>query len=339
VAFRHALAILLAALSRRARLGLALAACSLLAGCSLFRPMLEVKEVDAMPNLNTLLNLPLWQTAKPLTVTVRRGHGSTLETRQVQLRAISDGRMLSIMVVWHDDVRTLERQAWVWDKKADAYKLEVVQPDCCALEWPLTPGADFQPFDSRPASYDAWLWQAGWSDVSGYADDLRLNVEVYPPDASPASVDVPLYPSIDGKARVAHRWIPGQGVPGTQATPRPTYFQKNRMSGAQAAYAPAGSAANVRARSLYKVFQGGMPNSWLLKDASRDDYGWSSDANQEADEGYWLVEYQRALRTADKQNDYQITGPGPHRFAVAICDNAPWAMQFVSGPILLKMFR
>jgi hypothetical protein len=306
-------------------------------GCAGLRPTLTVRQVPNMPRLGGLLALQAWEKTTPLTVIAERGTGDLRETRPVQLRAMSDGRLLRLLVVWPDDVQSIERQAWVWDDSAETYRFDREEVDSCAVEWPLAGAGDFRHFAAREAMYDVWLWRAGWSDLSGMADDLRLEIEVHPPGAAPETVGTPLFWSADRKAKIAHRWTLDPGFPGTYDAPEPNYRRQPRVSGARVREG-SGSVADVSSRGLYDMKQTALPNVWFVEGGSRAPGTWFGSDRDKEQQGFWLVEFQRALTTADKEGDVQVARGGTVRFAVGITDGEGLERALMTPPIRLRMF-
>jgi hypothetical protein len=301
-------------------------------GCAGWQPVLRVRRVAAVPAPSGHLALAVWRNAPPLNVTLARGGGSLREKCPAQLRALSDGRTLAIMVVWPDDTNSGERLSWLWNAEAERYTPLRVEADSCALQWPLGDA-------SIPSgTYDLWLWRAGWSDLSGFADDMTLAIETYPANAAPPTQDGTLFLSADRRTKILQRLIPDAGRPGTVETPPPDRHVGERARGAMTQDAR-GSVADVRVRSLFDRKQIQAPSAWFVRGSERTPASWLGSENPQEEQGFWLVEFHRLLTTADREADYQIRGDGPHLFELTVGDGDAWGMHFLSPPIELIMFE
>lgn len=305
------------------------------AGCAHREPTLRALRVDRVPLPADVLQEYLWNRAPALVLTARRETTGGDDTIQVQVRALTDGRVVSFLIVWPDNVESLERAAWLWSVERERFELYTQDVDLCAVMWPLSESADFDPFTVRPSVYDIWLWQAGWSDFSGYADDYRL--EIGPAGEDEASTgEREVYFARDRRTRIAANWIPDPGIPGTVFAERPRYRREDYVPGAAVAR-PTRSQRDVLVRSLYNIFRAGRVNTWF-KTGGRSRVGsWFAGGTQAYEQGYWLVEIYRELTTPDKENDYQISGEGPHRFAIVIGDAGPWHLAYRTQPIRLVL--
>lgn len=279
--------------------------------------------VSGVPVPTGIIRSDLWNQASELTVTVHRGAGKAAESRQVSLKAIHDGRAISIMARWADESETFVRRAWVWNAQKKDYDLETYEVDQCALLWPLSPAVSFCMLDGRDASYDVWQWRAGWSDISGYAEDRRVVIRAYPKDAVPPEAVGPLYPSQDGDERVEILWAEDEGIGGTRPTSKPEEKTRLRMPGGEKDEAR-GSAADIRVGSHYQPrLHKGENKIWQIGEKGNE----------------WTVQFYRLLVASSPQEDYAIRGRGPHPFAVAIWDNENAGNHFTSGPIQLLLER
>jgi hypothetical protein len=265
--------------------------------------------VGEVPMPNARIETMLWEQAPSITVRLRRNTSGKIETRLVQLRAITDGRTLSIMARWYDTTETIQKRSWVWDEAASEYVLEVYPVDMIAIQWPLTGSGSFNMLDGQAASYDVWRWQAGWNNASGYGDDLSLRLSPHPLGTNPSEIEGHLYEDIGHDSLVEVLWKNDDGVPGLAETTRPNNRIHSRMFGSRILMA-SGSAADVKAIGLYNP-------------------------GKERSKSTYFVEFYRTLTTADADADYQIVGPGPHPFAIALTDQTAPIDHFTSGKILL----
>lgn len=311
---------------RRCRLIALFALLPALTGCGFFRPTLRAIWCSPAPLPNGLVEKYPWEKAPTLTVQARRGSGAFSETRSVQIKACTDGRALSILVRWVDEHEAKVGRFWVWDDERGAYQLEQYPVDQLAVLWPITPHASFKIWDGKSAVYDAWQWSAGWSDLAGYADDRRLFVRHHPWGAQPGQLKGQLYPLGRRKGLVELEWRNDAGVPGAVPMPRPVTFFKHRLDGIEV-NEPLGSVADVRAKGVYTP---------RLRSNGEGKKVWSY--HPQGDD--WFVEFYRLLVTASKDDDdYQLRGYGPHRFALALWDNSSNDSFYLTEPIRLVLAR
>jgi hypothetical protein len=302
-----------------------------IAGCSRLAPTLVVAQVDAVPLPNNAYEDSIWSRAKPIEVTMRRGAGPTLQERPLQLRAIHDGRALSIMATWPDDTRAIERQAWIWDERAERYRPEHSEADQLTLLWALDPASDFDLIGGDAGNYDAWRWISGWTDLSGVAEDGRILTRLHPAQSDRAALEGVILPATRREGLVSVAWLDDPGVSGTYAAPQPEYRQKERMAGGLVRTAD-GSIADVKARSIYNRFPDDHPTTWFYSKGNKTPGNWlGQDAYGE--QGYWLVEFHRLFTTADEERDLAFRDAGPHRFAVMLADRETGINQYLSPPL------
>ena len=95
-----------------------------------------------------------------------------------------------------------------------------------------------------------------------------------------------------------------------------------------------GSAADVLATSRFGQgpAKGGKRTTWSLNGQPQDTPALTTSAG-----GFWTVVFYRRLQTATPEEDYQMATHGPHRFAIALLDDAFGADHYVSGPLRLDL--
>lgn len=295
-----------------------------LTACGLFQPRLRAVWCSTTPRPNGLVEKYPWANAPTLTINAHRGRGEFAETRPVQIKACYDGRAISLLVRWYDDHESLVGRYWIWNEKRNDYLLQQFTIDQCAVLLPLTKKADFNPWSGKPAVYDAWHWRAGWSDISGYADDRRLVIHHHPWGTPTSKVKGRLYPVDKRHGMVELEWIDDAGTPGTATVPKPLLHLQDHMTGAERGEAK-GSVADVQAQGVYTPRLRNSPNkqeSWRYYTQGDD----------------WFVEFYRLLVTDSKENDdCALRGRGPFTIAIALWDNETGDNFFITDPIRLKL--
>lgn len=296
-----------------------------LSACSFFKPTLRVAWCSTVPKPNGLVAKYPWDNCPELILNAHRGRGDFAETRPVKIKACYDGRALAFLVRWFDDHESLVGRYWIWDPQRSDYQLQQFPIDQCAILLPISKKADFNPWSGRPAEYDAWQWRAGWSDLSGHADDRRLIVRNHPWGTTADQIKGCLYPLGKRRGMAELQWVDDEGVSGTVPVPKPITFLQNHVTGAEAEDAH-GSAADVLAQGVYTPK--GVRNIPNRKEAWR----YYSDGDD------WFVQFYRLMVTDSKAgDDYQIRGRGPHTIALALWDNDSGDNFYLTDPIRMVL--
>ncbi len=252
--------------------------------------------------------------------------GTDAEGRIAVLRAIHDGQSLSILAVWGDATGSgeprdwnwdaqkknyspndkpkedIERRSWILDPRSRQYYLLETPTDLFAVKFCIGGSPKACMMSGEEGVFDVWEWRAGWSHVSGYADDRKLTIS----RTDPGSKEVKVY-SLPGMKNVIYMlWQNDAGDLPYVLTPRPTRPQGPAMPGIKAQN-PTGSAGDVLAEAVYQ-------------------------------NKTWMLELWRALDTGH-DDDYPIKGRGPHDFSIALTDDQEGAEHFTSDLISLYLDR
>jgi hypothetical protein len=282
--------------------------------------------VESIPRNTWTYQSAVWDRARPLVVQARRGGLS----QAVRMQAIHDGRSLAILALWLDQTESLERRSWVWQAAARQYGLLEAPVDQVAIEWPLAGDARACMLAGGSATWDAWLWRAGWTNLSGIAEDGRLIMTAHPPQTAPESVEGSLYPSLDGRERIEVRFEADAGRPGVVEAPRPRQLDRPYMPGAVDSPA-SGSVADVEARGLYETYLSRTSQGYWF-DVNKKQLLRGSEDNVR---GFYFVTFIRRLATDDVEGDIQLRLDQPAPFAVAIWDGATGGQHFTTAAIRL----
>ncbi|HPK03511.1 MAG TPA: hypothetical protein PLS90_13770 [Candidatus Sumerlaeota bacterium] len=319
----------LKAAGRAALLGGLLAA----AGCAWRQPRLHALRVDQVALPNRIIEPAVWGRAKEIEVTARTPAGVRLPVR---LRAIHDGRALGLLISWPDRSEGDTPPVWVWDEQRHEYRWVSRPNDEVALLWPMSPDPTFAAVPEQPEGYDLWRWRGGWTNLSGHADDARLLLRQHPRGTDPATVEGELFPVPGTDRWIERQVIPDTGQPGTRPTTRPLLREEERMPGTAADFA-SGSQADVEALALYAKVRDFQPSAYFRYGRRRTPGYWFSDEIDHAEDGFWFVEFHRLLVTPHDEEDAQLRGDGPHRFAVWVVDEGQGPDPFRTGPIELRL--
>jgi hypothetical protein len=311
----------------------------LTAGCGWWRPTLWAAYVSKVPLPNGRIETDLWNKAKPMRMTLERSLAPGRETRRIELRAIHDGRAISILASWPDTLEAAVRRTWTWNDNTKAYQLEQKPVDSISLLWPLQGGKtapDVCMLNGRPAAYDCWRWIAGWTNVSGVADDGRLYVDMLDKPTDGDENDSGAYRTRDKKHFARVRIVPDAGRPGSIPSEPPSTYLNFYLPGV-VSEAPDGSAADVLAQGVYNRANLKRPKYWYVEKNKRTPGYWFDEDPHLVTTGFYFVEFYRLLVTATKDDDYPLRGPGPHWLAVSIGDEAITPDHYASKAFQLKL--
>jgi hypothetical protein len=273
----------------------------LLGGCSLSKPTLHAKSVGLVARPNRLIESgTMWEGTRPLLVTLRNAQipGHTL---RVELRAIHDGKSLGLLAFWPDDtpIDPYER-SWVLAPGNEHYALYELPPDTFAIKFRLEGAETACMMTGEEGVYDLWQWRAGWSNISGYADNSRMFITRTPPESGKFST----YLSPVGGPPIYIQIVPDEGRPPYELAGRPQE-KRYRVVPGLAPQNPTGSQADVLAEGLH---QGGV----------------------------YFVEFKRDLITGH-DDDFQFEGRGPFSFSIAITNDGGGQSHFTSDLLRLRL--
>jgi hypothetical protein len=285
----------------------------LLTGCGALHPLLRVAAVGETPEPNGIYETHIWNQAVPLDLVLKHTRGVAGDRIPLRLKAVHDGRAISIFARWPDGTKSSNRWSWVWNRETNDYQLEYAVTDQFTLLWPMEPG-DRASCMLKPRQletrYDAWRWIGGWSDIGGYAGDQVLTIRKSDGKSLKPDHKQDLYPIGHSGQFAGFSWIDDHGTPATTIRSKPFLHTRSRISGHES-HPPSGSAADLRVRSVYNP---------KMPDIA---------ANR-------FIEFYRLLKTGHADDDIQFDAAESFVFAVSIHDHTEGADHYVSGPIRLK---
>ena len=164
-------------------------------------PLGYPRETDSLCPRCVIETRTLWAGAKPLRVRVSPALGRGPH-RVVELRAVHDGTVLSILAIWNDLTDVGSRRVWAWDARSRQYYLRESETDMLAFKFTLSGSPKACMMTGEEGVYDVWQWRSGWNDAYGYADDGTLTISRTPLDYD----DVRVYP-MPGEGKMLYlRW-------------------------------------------------------------------------------------------------------------------------------------
>ncbi len=285
----------------------------LLTGCGLWKPVLKVAAVGETPRPNGIYESHIWNRAEPLDLRLEHTRGEGNDRLQLRLKAVHDGRAISIFARWLDTTKSSSRWTWVWNRGTREYQLEYTIVDQFTLLFPLDRGSRFKCMLSPGPDitrYDVWRWIGGWSDFAGHAEDQVLQVRRSVSEPTVRKSEKPYYPIGRSGHLAEFNWINDQGTPASTIRPRPFLKIQLRIPGHESNI-PVGSAGDIKAQSVY--------NPKVL----------DSPANR-------FIEFYRLLKTGHSDEDIQLDPSESNIFAVSVHDHSEGADHYVSRPIRLK---
>lgn len=286
----------------------------LLAGCQWTQPTLRVAEIQSVPRPNRLIEInSIWAEAKPLTVKVKTpgimsGMTNDDGSRTVTLRAVHDGRAISILATWHDPTESRDRSMWVWNDKSNQYFRLDTPCDLFAIKFCIEGSEDACMMSGGEGVYDVWEWRGGWTHLTGYAEDQVLRITRTRPDSGqftqyPLGGPAELGSGLPTDSIFIH-WMPDKGTLPYEWVPRPRRRERAVMNAIRAR-PPTESTGDVLAEAVYQ------------------------------DRG-WALELYRTLTTG-QEDDYAIKANVPHKFSIAITDGQEGSQHLTSDLIRMKL--
>jgi hypothetical protein len=165
--------------------------------------------------------------------------------RRLKVSMVHDGSSLYLLAEWPDGTRDTEFQPWVWSSADKSYVRDARIDDGLAVLWYKgAPPASACLLDGQPHEGDTWHWRAGWSEISGLAEDGWMQVSR---ERQPQSTP---YPSRSGAGQVWVRRVADEGEPGWKFVV-PIEYAGDLIPSYQAQPAR-GSRGDVRAKGQWK---------------------------------------------------------------------------------------
>jgi ABC-type phosphate/phosphonate transport system substrate-binding protein len=165
--------------------------------------------------------------------------------RRLKVSMVHDGSSLYLLAEWPDGTRDTEFQPWVWSPAEKSYVRDARIDDGLAVLWYKGAApASACLLDGQPHEGDTWHWRAGWSEISGLAEDGWIQVSR---ERLPQSTP---YPSRSGAGQVWVRRVADEGEPGWKFVV-PIEYAGDLLPSYQAQPAR-GSRGDVRARGQWK---------------------------------------------------------------------------------------
>lgn len=256
--------------------------------------LLVAAHVAEMPRLDGDPSDPQWAEAAPLSVPMTGGTGP----HEVTLRAIVRGDDVFLLAEWADATHDVEHKVWT-PKAGAAHVAGPEREDVIAVAFPISGEFTGDMLSPVECVWDVWQWKSARTDPAGYAMD-KSHVHTF---ADP------------GGKRHEHKFDDGRALyirrpedAGTSAT----RAVKAPASGGDRvhqffAQTPAGSAADVRAKGVWR-------------------------------DGRWTVEFARRLTTGHA-DDADLGGATTVPFAVAILDRGEDEDHSATHVLTLRLTR
>jgi len=221
---------------------------------------LRVPLVTAAPEVDGSSQDAAWKKAPSLEVPMEGERGP----RKVKVSMVHDGSSLYLLAEWPDGTRDVDFQPWVWKPSDKSYVRDPRVDDGLAVLWYKgKPPASACMLDGQPHEGDTWHWRAGWSEISGLAEDGWIQVSQ---ERLPKSTP---YASRSGNVQVWIRRLQDEGEPGWK------FFVPIEYAGdVVPSYKPqpaSGSRGDVKAKGAWK------DGRWTVEMARRFQTGHEDD--------------------------------------------------------------
>jgi len=195
----------------------------------------------------------------------------------IELRAVYSGDQVYIMVRYPDADESRYHRSWFWDAEQMKYTTGGDREDALVLKWQIAgDGHSLSIYSDHPYHADIWYWKACRTDPVGFADDKFQILESVP---SSRSQEVS---SVGGQTMYLKRM--GDEGTSSYATEIPGNHEGDRIPRFTIT-PPTGNRADIRARGCWA-------------------------------DGWWVIEFSRALRTGYK-NDVELGVGERHFFGVS----------------------
>ncbi len=183
--------------------------------------------------------------------------------KTIELRALYTDKEIFILARYPDKREDRMHKPWVWDKELKAYRIGPQREDTFVIKWNMEPReVDLSNFADNDYRADVWYWKAFRTDPLGHADD-KMHIL-----SSERGRKAQKVKSKSGKVRYLHRL--GDEGRGCYKRKVVTSYQGDVVPSYQHTQ-PTGSRADVKAKGLWK-------------------------------DGYWSIEFSRALNTGHKDD-------------------------------------
>lgn len=218
----------------------------------------------------------VWNTAKPLTVTVRKAMGGQ-KPRSVVLRALHTQDSLFVLAQWPDATRSDMRDPYVWNAGKQTYERPTKPDDQFALEFPIEGDFDLNMLAvGRNYSADVWHWKAGRGNPVGWVDDKRHVISSTPlpwaEELAKKGGGNNCQEYVLGKhAKVYIARLMDGGTPSYRAVPPPKTHRSDIVDSYESCE-PTGSLADVRGKGLHDG------KGWTLEMSRKFNTGHDDDA-------------------------------------------------------------
>lgn len=206
----------------------------------------------------------VWQTAKPITVVVRKALGGD-RARPVALRALHTDDTFYMAAQWPDETKSDLRDPYVWNAAQNVYERPTRPDDQFAIEFPLEGHFDLNMLSlAHRYVADLWHWKAGRGNPIGWVDDKRHLISQEP---IPKAAEY----SMGGHGKVYIARPVDEGTTAYKVKPAPTTFQGEVVDSIEQVE-PTGSLADVRAKGVHDG------KTWTLEMSRKFNTGHNDDA-------------------------------------------------------------
>lgn len=139
------------------------------------QPTLQVVKVTKLPTIDGLGNDAVWASAPTQILSIQKSMGKDegKAITQLRLKAVYTETDLAILAIWTDDTENRTYKTWVWDAEKSRYKKGHDLEDIFSIAFPIQGQFSGNMLSPVEVEWDVWHWNAGRTDVSGYAIDRR----------------------------------------------------------------------------------------------------------------------------------------------------------------------
>ncbi len=235
---------------------------------------LVAKAVEKAPAIDGDAGDAAWQSAPETKLTLWKPNDPD-DKRELRVRVCRTADEIFFLLSWKDDTKDVRHMPFVWSKDKGGYEELDLAEDVASLAFELEGEFDPDMLAGKESRWDVWHWKAARTNPAGFAMDKSHQYS---------------RSNLGGKSK---KWIGHDGKPvwiarpedsGTSATKR--VDKPDKHDGDEIAQfiaqTPEGSAADVRAKGVWK------DKAWTLELARKLKTGQKDDAAFEIGKAYGM---------------------------------------------------
>lgn len=124
--------------------------------------------VKAVPTVDGMENDPVWRSAKPLAVVVKRVMGPNIGlSTGTSLRSVHTDTHVYLLVSWEDATEDVSHKSWVWNAEKKAYEEGPDREDMFSFGFEHTGDFTADMLSPVDSVWEIWHWKAFRTNPQG----------------------------------------------------------------------------------------------------------------------------------------------------------------------------